>query len=130
MNDTAIPGKAARVTGHIMSGFVLLALVASAIMKLMNTQQVADGFAQQGWAPGSATTIGLIELACAVVYSIPRTSVLGAILVAGYFGGAVCISLRFEPAGAVVALVCGVLAWGGLYLRDPRLRALIPLKRG
>lgn len=129
MNDTPTPGKAARVTGHIMSGFVLLALVASAIMKLMNTQQVADGFARQGWAPWAATTIGTIELACAVVYAIPRTSVLGAILVVGYFGGAVSLGLRFDPAGLVVALICGVLAWGGLYLRDPRIRALIPLKR-
>jgi hypothetical protein len=127
-SDSPTPGKGARVTGHIMSGFVVFGLVASAIMKLMQTQQVVDGFAQQGWPAGSAVTIGTIELIVGIIYAIPRLSVLGAILVTGYFGGAVCVSLRYEPAGLVVALICGILAWGGLYLRDPRIRALIPLK--
>ncbi len=126
--DTSTPGKGARITGHIMSGFVVFALVASAIMKLMNTQQVAEGFAQQGWPEGSAMTIGTIELIVGIIYAIPRLQVLGAILVAAYFGGAVCLSLRFQPSGAIVALICGILAWGGLYLRDPRIRALIPFK--
>lgn len=128
-SDHPIPGKGARLTGHIMSGFVVFALVASAIMKLMATQMVVESFAQQGWQPWAAKVIGTIELIVGLIYAIPRTSVLGAILVTGYFGGAVCLSLRFEPAGAVVALICGILAWGGLFLRDPRIRALIPLKQ-
>lgn len=127
-SDSPAPGKGARIAGHIMSGFVVFALVASAIMKLMNTPQVAEGFAQQGWPAGSATTIGTIELIVGIIYALPRLQVLGAILVAGYFGGAVCLSLLFQPSGAIVALICGILAWGGLYLRDPRIRALIPLK--
>jgi hypothetical protein len=127
--DQLVPGKGARITGHIMSGFVVFALGASAIMKLMQTQQVVEGFAQQGWPAGSATTIGTIELLVGIIYAIPRLSVLGAILVTGYFGGAVCLSLRYEPIGIVVALICGILAWGGLYMRDARIRTLIPLKR-
>lgn len=127
--EPTTPGKGARITGRIMSGFVVFALVASAIMKLMQTQQVVESFAQQGWPAGSAVTIGTIELLVGIIYAIPRLSVLGAILVTGYFGGAVCLSLRFEPVGIVVALICGILAWGGLYLCDPRIRALIPLKQ-
>lgn len=131
MNDPInSPGKAARVTGRIMSGFVIFALVASAIMKLAHTQQVVESFAQQGWAPWAATTLGSIELACAAIYLIPRFSVLGAILVTGYFGGAVAVSLLFQPGALVIPLICGILAWGGLYLRDPRIRALIPCNRG
>jgi small-conductance mechanosensitive channel len=129
-HDQSTPSKGARITGHIMSGFVVFALIFSALTKLMATQMVVESFAQQGWPAGSAMTIGLIELVVGIVYAIPRLSVLGAILVTGYFGGAVCLSLRFEPAGAIVALVIGVLAWGGLYIRDPRIRVLIPLKRG
>lgn len=129
-NPATSPGKAARITGRIMSGFVIFALVASGIMKLMHTQQVVESFAQQGWAPWAATTLGVIELACAVIYLVPRFAVLGAILVTGYFGGAVAVSLLFQPGALVIPLICGILAWGGLYLRDPRIRALIPCNRG
>jgi len=131
MNDPLTsPGEGARVTGRIMSGFVIFALVASGIMKLMHTPQVVEGFAQQGWAPWAATTLGIIEVLCAVIYAIPRFAVLGAILVTGYFGGAVAVSLLFQPGALVIPLICGILAWGGLYLRDPRTRALIPCHRG
>lgn len=74
------------------------------------------------------TPIGIVELLCVVVYLIPRTSVLGAILITGYFGGAVATHVRVSDA-FVIPLVLGVLAWGGLFLRDARLRELLQLKK-
>jgi hypothetical protein len=130
MNDTVTPGKAARWTGYVLSGLTLLGLVMSALMKLTGSPQAVDGFAQQGWQASHLMPIGVVELACALLYAIPRTSVLGAILCTGYLGGAVVVHLRFAAPGLWIPIFIGVLAWGGLFLRDPRIRALIPLKRG
>lgn len=118
--------KAARWTGWIMSILPVLMLVMSGVMKIAQTEEVVKGFAT--WPPGSAVTIGILELACTAIYLVPRTSVLGAILLTGYLGGAVAVSVQagipyFLPA------VFGILIWGGLYLRDPRLRDLIPFRR-
>jgi hypothetical protein len=105
----------------------VLLLVFSAVLKLMKPAPVVAGFAQFGFPESLIFPLGILELACTVVYLIPRTSILGAILITGYLGGATATNVRVgEPfLGPVIA---GVLAWGGLYLREPRVRALIPLR--
>jgi hypothetical protein len=114
--------------GRIMSAVPVLMLVLSAVMKFLKPQPVLDGFAHLGIPLGMVVGLGVLELLCVVVYVIPSTSILGAILVTGYLGGATLTTLRVGDAfyGAVVL---GILAWGGLYLRDPRLRALIPFRK-
>ena len=111
--------------GYAMSGLPALALLASAGMKLANVLAVQEGFAHLGWPPNVIFGLGLVELTCFVLYLVPATSVLGAILVTGYLGGAMATHLRIgEP--FIGPLLLGVLAWGGLYLRTPQLQALIP----
>jgi hypothetical protein len=120
--------KRTLLTGYIISALPVLLLVFSAVLKLMKPAPVVEGFAQFGFPESLILPLGILELACTVVYLIPRTSILGAILITGYLGGATATNVRVgEPfLGPVIA---GVLAWGGLYLRDPRVRALIPLRR-
>ena len=104
-----------------------LLLISSGVMKLGKSPSVIEGFAHFGYAEKLIFGLGIVELSCAVIYLIPRTSMLGAILVTAYFGGATATCLRVgDPWWPTV--VAGVLIWGGLYFRDPRIRALIPLR--
>ncbi len=113
--------------GRILSAVPVLMLVMSGVMKLVKPAAVVEGFAHLGYPESLALWLGLLELACVVVYLVPRTSVLGAILLTGYLGGATATHVRLgEPFFGPVLL--GVLVWGGLYLRDSRLRALIPFR--
>ena len=112
--------------GWIVSGLVVGTLVFSGIMKLVKPAALVDEFTRLEW-PDVAFGLGIVEIACAVIYAIPRTSVLGAILVTGYLGGAIATHVRISDNFAPPAFI-GVLAWLGLYLRDPRLRALVPLR--
>ena len=115
-------------TGRIMSALPVLMLLMSATMKLVKPQFVVEGFAHLGLPEKLPLPIGILELACTVIYVIPRTSVLGAILLTGYLGGAILTHLRVgEP--IFMQVIFGALIWGGLFLREPRLRALIPLRR-
>lgn len=96
-------------------------------MKLARPVSVVEGFKHLGIPEHLILGIGILELACTVVYIIPRTAILGAILLIGYLGGAILTHLRVgEPVFAQV--IFGVFLWGGLYLRDIRVRALIPLR--
>jgi hypothetical protein len=117
-------------TGRIFSALPVLMLVFSAVMKFVQPPELAQGFAHLGYPVSLALGLGIVELACAILYAIPRTSVLGAILVTGYLGGATATHIRIgDPiANVITPIVLGVLAWGGLYLRDTRLRALLPLR--
>lgn len=121
--------KRALWAGHVMSALPALLLVFGAVMKMLKPTAVMEGFAHLGLPEGLAPWLGIVELACTALYVIPRTSVLGAILLTGYFGGAVLTHLRVGDAFFMPAII-GVLVWGGLYLREPRLRALIPLRIG
>lgn len=103
-------------------------LVMSASFKLMQAEVAVEGFKTQGFPDGSLLAIGIVEAACTVLYLIPQTSVLGAILLAGYLGGAVVTHVRMSEA-FVMPIAVGVLLWGGLFLRDARIRALIPLRK-
>ena len=112
-----------------MSAVPVLMLLMSGVMKLAKPQPVVDGFVHYGFPLGMIAGLGVLEILCTVVYLIPRTSILGAILVTGYLGGATVTTLRLGESSYVMAVILGILAWGGLYLRDPRLRALIPFRR-
>lgn len=125
--QTAPGSKKMLWVGRVMSALPVLMLLFSSVMKLMKPAPVVEGFAHLGYPASLALGLGIVELACAVVYVIPRTSVLGAILLTGYLGGATATHVRIgEP--FFMAIVLGVLVWGGLYLRDDRVRALIPLR--
>ncbi len=120
--------KSARITGWIMTILPSLLFAFSAVMKFVPSPQLAEGFTHLQLPVTWAFGLGVLELACLVVYLIPRTAVIGAILQTGYLGGAMLTHLRVgEP--PVMHVILGIVLWGGLYLRDPRLRALIPLVR-
>ncbi|MBP6821411.1 MAG: DoxX family protein [Acidobacteria bacterium] len=114
--------------GRILSALPVLMLLFSAIMKFMKPAQVLQGLAQFGYQESVVLSLGILELACTVVYLVPRTAVLGAILLTGYLGGATATHVRVGDQ-FFIPIVLGVLLWGGLYLRDERLRALIPLQK-
>jgi len=112
-----------------MSAIPVLMLLFSAVLKFLKPPAVIEGFTRLGLPGDLILGLGILETACTVVYLIPKLAVLGAILLTGYLGGATLTHLRVgDPFIAPVAL--GVLVWGGLFLREPRLRALIPLRRG
>lgn len=118
--------KAALWTGRVLSGLPALMLGFSAAMKLAGPPDLAKGFEHLGVPVSHALGLGILELLCTVIYLIPRTAVLGAILLTGYLGGAIQTHIRVgDP--IYTHIVLGIAIWGGLYLRDLRLRALIPL---
>jgi hypothetical protein len=101
-------------------------------MKFFKPAPVTEAFAQVGWPAGLAVNLGVVLLCCTILYVIPRTAVLGAILLTGYLGGAVATHLRVgDPLFSHVLFptYLGVMLWGALFLRDERLRALIPLRK-
>jgi hypothetical protein len=116
--------------GWIMSAFVVTALVADGAIQLFVPAQIASMLQETGFAMDLTRVVGPIILACAVLYAIPTTAVLGAILVTGFLGGAICAHVRIGELGSppeLISLVLGAMTWGGLYLRDPRIRVLLPL---
>jgi hypothetical protein len=116
-------------TGRVLSALPVLMLALSGVMKIAHNPQAVEGFTgKYGWQLPLLTAIGVVELLCAIIYAIPQTAVLGAVLVAGYLGGATATEMRIGGLWFMPALL-GVFAWGGLFLRDPRLRALLPLRR-
>ena len=123
----AASGKVVWV-GRGISVLVSLGFVVSAIMKLVGGAEVKEGIAHLGLRASMLTPLSILELACAVVYLIPATAVLGAILLTGYIGGAICTHWRVgDPFFIQVAL--GLFVWLGIYLREDRLKALLPVRR-
>ncbi|MCC6486262.1 MAG: DoxX family protein [Candidatus Hydrogenedentes bacterium] len=127
-NQSAPVSKKMLWAGRIMSALPVLMFLMGAVMSLTKPAFVLEGLVKMGYPESLAVPLGLVELGCTIIYIIPRTSVLGAILLTGYLGGAVATHVRVEEA-FFLPIVFGVLVWGGLFLREPRLRALIPLKR-
>ena len=115
-------------TGITMSTLPVLMFLLSAVMKFTKPASLVEGFAHLGLPENLALGLGLLELACTVIYVIPQTSILGAILLTGYLGGATLTHLRVGDAFFAPVIV-GVFVWGGLFFREPRLRVLIPLRR-
>ena len=114
-------------TSYVLSALPVLMLLFSAAMKFTKSPDIVQGFAHLGWPERLAIPLGILELTCTAIYVIPRTSVLGAILLAAYLGGATATHVRIGEAPYLQVLL-GVLVWAGLYLRDSRLRALLPLR--
>ena len=115
--------------GRLLSGLVVLALVADASVQLFAPHLLQAEMEASGFASGLALPLGLNTLACVALYAAPRTATLGAILVTGFLGGAIATHFRLGEIGSPPQLIClllGVMTWGGLYLRDTRLRALLP----
>lgn len=122
--------KALLWSGYIMSALPALFLLLDGIMKLVKPAPVVEATVRLGYSESVIFGLGIVLLACTVVYLIPRTSVLGAILLTGYLGGAVASHVRAGDGLFPVffAVMFGALLWGGLVLRDARLRALLPLR--
>jgi hypothetical protein len=115
-------------TGCVLSALPVLLLLFSAYGKLSASDETVKGFAEMHYPESARLWIGVAELACTVIYVIPQTAVLGAILLTGYLGGATDVHVRSSLPIWIPVLV-GVVVWLGLYFRDARLRALIPLRR-
>ena len=119
-------------TGRALSVVVVLFLLMDCSMKFTNMEVVKVSMAQLGFPIALDRLIGAVELVCLVLYAVPRTSVLGAILLTGLLGGAIASHLRVaDPlfSHVLFGVYVGLMAWGGLYLRDARLRTLIPVRR-
>jgi len=117
--------------GIVVTALPVLFLLFDAVMKLVNPAPVVESMRSLGYPLDLAPAIGVLQLACIAAYVVPRTSVLGAILLTGYLGGAVATHVRVgNPLASHVLfpVYVGVLVWAGLYLREPRLRALVPLR--
>ena len=113
--------------GRILSAFAILFLAFDTIIKVLNLAPAVEATTQLGYPASLVVTIGLIELACLAVSVIPRTAVPGAILLTGYLGGAIATQVRAGSSlfSVVFPVIMGALIWGGLFLRDERLRALL-----
>lgn len=134
MTSATIPAPTARprwmtTISWILSALPVFVLLSSALVRgTQHTNAVSEIVESYGYPESAITRIIIAECVLVVLYLIPRTAVLGAILLTGYLGGAVATHLRIgDPARAMIPLVCGLLAWGGLYLRNEKLRALLPL---
>src|ERR1700755_2443515 len=124
-------------TGWGLSILIILFMLMDAVMKLIKPEMVLDINKKLGYADSAVVPIGVVLLVCTLLYALPRTAVLGAVLLTGYLGGAIATQVRVsspgtnqgfggEPANMILECVLGVIVWGGIYLRDARLRALLP----
>lgn len=123
------PSKAQLWGGRIISALPILGLLMSASMKLGHSAQMVPQFVGKlGYPESTLGPIGVVELLCTILYAVPQTAVIGAVLLTGYLGGAVATHVRVgDPFAAPIVL--GVLLWLGLFLRDERLRGLVPLRK-
>lgn len=130
-SQPAQASKGAQWAGWVITVLVALFLLFDGITKIMKVSAVMEAFARLGYPQRLAPIIGTILVICVVIYLIPRTSILGAILLAAYLGGAVEVNLRAgDPAfETCFPIILGVLVWLAVFLREPRLRSLIPLRR-
>lgn len=115
-----------------MSAIVVIALMADGSVQFFAPARIASMLQETGFAMDLTRVVGPIILACAILYAIPATAVLGAILVKGFLGGAICAHIRIGELGSppeIISLLLGAMTWGGLYARDSRIRAVLPLIR-
>jgi len=121
----AVSSKKALWSGRILSGWLVLFLLFDGVVKVLKLAPAMEGTARLGYPSSLVVPIGIVELLCVAAYVIPRTSILGAILLTGYLGGATATQVRLEDPWFFFPVVVGVLVWAGLLLRDARLRSLI-----
>lgn len=119
-------------TGRALSGLTIVFLLAASVApKLLGMKVATETLATLGWSPRHVFALGLIELACAVLYAFPRTALLGAIVTTGLLGGAIATNWRADQplfSHVLFGVYLGVAMWGGLWMRDPALRAMLPLR--
>jgi len=120
--------KAALWTGRIISGFIILFMLFDGGAKVVRFAPYVEGTVKAGFADSLVVPLGIVGLVCTILYAIPQTSILGAILLTAYYGGATATHVRLgQP--FYFPIVFGVLVWIAMFLREPRLRALVPLRR-
>ena len=130
--EPAMTGKKALWTGRVLSGLVTAFLISDAVIHLLRPAPVVEAFAKLHFPLSLAVDLGVIELVCIALYVIPRTAIFGAILLTGYLGGAIAIQLTTSNSlfGEILFPVyTAAVLWGGLYLRDEKLRSLVPWRR-
>jgi hypothetical protein len=130
--ETVTRAKAPVRIGWALSVVTILFMLFDAAGKLALESHVVDATTKIGYPVDAIRPIGVIALLCTVLYALPRTAILGAVLLTGFCGGAVASKIRIEDplfSSILFGVYFGLIAWGGLYLRDERLRALLPLRR-
>jgi len=126
------PSRAVTIAGHALSSLAILFLLFDGLIKLPPLDVVTTTLAELGYPAGIERGLGLMILICTLLYAVPRTAPLGAILLTALFGGAIATHLRIGSpvfSHLLFGVYLGLLVWGGLWLRDPRLRALLPFRR-
>lgn len=116
-------------TGYVVTAIPVLMLIFSGVMKFLKPPSFVEEFERLGYGENLALIIGILEIGCTIIYLIPRTAVLGAILLTGYLGGATATHVRIGDPSFFAPVIVGVLVWLGLYLRDSRVRALAPIRQ-
>jgi hypothetical protein len=117
-------------TGWVLSLWPVFVVVSSATWKLTRNAWYVAEFTRIGWPESALPLLAFLQLGCLLLYIIPPTAVLGAVLLTGYLGGAIATYVRMgEPYPVLVPLSTSMIAWAGIYLRDERLRSLIPFRR-
>ena len=120
--------KGALWTGRVLSALAVLVFVGGGIFTLLNAAKMAPQMAHYGYAESLVKVVAWLEIVCGIVYMIPRTAVFGAVLLTGYLGGATATHIRAgEP--PIAPLVVAAVLWLGIYLREPRLRTITPLRK-
>lgn len=133
MSTAAAPISSKKLwVGRVLSGLGAAFMIFDGVIHVLKIAPVVEAFQQLGYPIGASRTLGLIELICVALYLLPRTSLLGAVLLTGYLGGAIATQVRVGAPLFSVTLFpvyVALLLWGGLYLRDRQVRSLIPLRR-
>ena len=126
-----IRSSAAIRCGQILSAAVVALMTADGLVQLFAPAVLQADMATIGFPAAQSPVLGVMTLSCALVYAVPRSATLGAILLTGFLGGAIAMHFRIGEIGTVPQVICfilGAMAWAGLYLRDPRLRELLPAR--
>jgi hypothetical protein len=123
--------KKPSIAGYVLTGLVAAFLTFDTVMKLLQLAPAVQGTTELGYPAGTVVVIGAIELVCLVLYLVPRTAVLGALVLTGYLGGAIATHVRVGsplPTHTLFPIYVALMVWGGLYLRESRLRELLPFR--
>lgn len=129
--ETGKISKTTLIISWIMSGLIILFMLMDGVMKIVQPVQVVEATLSLGFASHHIAVLGICSLIATVLYSIPRTSVLGAVLLMAYFGGAIAVNLRLDKPLAghtLFPVYLGVIMWGGLWLRNEKLRHIFPVQ--
>ena len=131
-DSTSSVARKSVAAGYVLTALVALFLTFDTVLKVLTLAPAVQGTTDLGYPAGTVLPIGVIELVCLGLYLVPRTSVLGALLLTGYLGGAIATHVRTSSpllSHTLFPIYVACLVWGGLYLREPRLQALVPFRR-